>query len=101
MSDAEVLANEIEALTAIQREAWRQLTKPALTTFDRREIRNRIKQSEADLCYFLKIRTERLRLQPRPAEPAGNCLSRLEFRFFRPRFALDFEDVGASSGHLA
>jgi hypothetical protein len=88
MNDAEVLATEIEALTAIQRDAWCELAKPTLTTFDRREIRNRIRQSEADLRYFLNIRTERLRLQPRPAEPAGDCLSRLEFRFFRPRIAL-------------
>jgi hypothetical protein len=88
MSDAEVLAHEIEALSAIQREAWRELARPTLTTFDRREIRNRIRQADADLRDLLEIRTERLRLRPRPANLAGNSLVRLEFRFFRPRLAL-------------
>jgi len=52
MSDAEALAHEIEALTAIQRNAWRELAGPKLTTFDRREIRNRIRQAEVDLRHF-------------------------------------------------
>jgi hypothetical protein len=52
MSDAEALAHEIEALTAIQRNAWRELAGPTLTTFDRREIRNRIRQAEVDLRHF-------------------------------------------------
>jgi hypothetical protein len=92
MSDAEALAHEIEALTAIQRDAWRELASPALTAFDRREIRNRIRQSEVDLRYFLQIRTERLRFRPRPAEPVNDSLTKLEFRFFRPHRAPGRED---------
>jgi hypothetical protein len=103
MSDAEALAHEIEALTAIQRNAWRELAGPKLTTFDRREIRNRIRQAEVDLRHFLTIRTERLRSSQQPVEPVTDSLARLEFRFFRPRLALalDFEDVGASARHFA
>ncbi|MGC1561525.1 MAG: hypothetical protein WA820_16980 [Bradyrhizobium sp.] len=101
MSDAEALAHEIEALTAIQRNAWRELAGPTLTTFDRREIRNRIRQAEVDLRHFLGIRAERLRSRRRPVEPVTDSLARLEFRFFRPRLALDFEDVGASARHFA
>ena len=101
MSDAEALAHEIEALTAIQRNAWRELAGPTLTTFDRREIRNRIRQAEVDLRHFLGIRAERLRSRRRPVEPVTDSLARLEFRFFRPRLALDFEGVGASARHFA
>jgi hypothetical protein len=103
MSDAEALAHEIEALTAIQRNAWRELASPTLTTFDRREIRNRIRQAEVDLRHFLSIRAERLRSRRQPVEPVTDSLARLEFRFFRPRLALalDFEGVGASARHFA
>jgi hypothetical protein len=87
MSDAEALAHEIEALTAIQRNAWRELASPTLTTFDRREIRNRIRQAEVDLRHFLSIRTERLRSRRQPVEPVTDSLARLEFRFFWPRLA--------------
>ena len=89
MSDAEALAHEIEALTAIQKEAWRELAGRSLTAFDRREIRNRIRQAEIDLRHFIDIRTERL---PRPAEPVRNSLAKLEFRFFRPRLALELDE---------
>jgi len=92
MSDAEALAHEIEALTAIQKEAWRELAGRSLTAFDRREIRNRIRQAEIDLRHFIDIRTERLRLRPRPAEPDRNSLAKLEFRFFRPRLALELDE---------
>jgi hypothetical protein len=95
MSDAEVLAHEIEALMAIQRDAWRELARPTLTTFDRREIRNRIRQADADLRDLLEIRTERLRCRPRPVNPAGNSLARLEFRFFWPRLAYGNDEIGS------
>jgi len=94
MNDAGALAHEIEALTAIQREAWRELASPRLTAFDRRELRNRIRQSEIDLRHFLDIRTERLRFRPRPAAPVRSTLENLEFRFFRPRLALQLDDCG-------
>jgi hypothetical protein len=91
MNDDDALACDIDALMALQRDAWGELACPTLTTFDRREIRNRIRQSEVELRDHLKIRTERLRIRPRPAEPAGDSLSTLEFRFFRPRLALEHD----------
>jgi len=98
LNDAEALAHEIEVLAAIQRDAWRELGSPTLTSFDRREIRNRIRQAETDLRYFLQIRTERLRFRPRPAEPVGDSLARLEFRFFWPRLAYGDDDQGVGGG---
>ena len=82
MTEGDVLTNEIDALKAVQREAWRELASPALTTFDRREIRNRIRQSEAELRASLRVMSERLRYRPRPAEEVGDSLANINFRFF-------------------
>jgi hypothetical protein len=71
MTDPDVLNRDIHALKALQRVAWSQLADPSLTTFDRREIRNRIRQSEADLRTYLKMRSERARFPGLPAENAS------------------------------
>jgi hypothetical protein len=80
MIDLDILSGEIDALMAEQREAWRELASPSLTSFDRREIRNRIKQGEVELRDHLQVRTERLRFHPRPVEVVPNCLANIEFR---------------------
>ena len=80
MIDLDILSGEIEALMAQQREAWRELASSGLTIFDRREIRNRIRQGEVELREHLNVRTERLRLPPRPVEVAPDCLANIEFR---------------------
>jgi hypothetical protein len=82
MTEPDVLSSEIGVLMAQQREAWRELASPTLTQFDRRELRNRIKQSEVDLRDYLKLRTERLRFQPRPVETTANSLGSIGFRLF-------------------
>jgi hypothetical protein len=82
MTEGDVLTSEIDALKAVQREAWRQLAGPALTTFDRREIRNRIRQSEVELRASLQLMSERLRYRPQPAEEVGDSLANINFRFF-------------------
>jgi hypothetical protein len=80
MIEPDILASEIESHKARQREAWRELASPALTTFDRREIRNRIRQSEAELRLNLEKLSDRLRFQPKPVQEIGNCLANIEFR---------------------
>ncbi|WP_298112123.1 hypothetical protein [Bradyrhizobium sp.] len=80
MIELDVLSRQIDALMAEQREAWRQLAVPTLTAFDRREIRNRIRQSGIELRDHLKVRTERLSYQPRPAEPPTDSLANFNFR---------------------
>jgi len=72
MTEGDVLKSEIDALKAVQREAWR----------DRREIRNRIRQSEVELRANLRLMSERLRYRPRPAEEVGDSLANINFRFF-------------------
>jgi hypothetical protein len=82
MTEPDVLSSEIGVLMALQREAWRELASPELTQFDRREIRNRIRQSEVDLRSYLNMRTERLRFRSRPLEAPIDSLATINFRFF-------------------
>ena len=80
MIELDVLSRQIDALMAEQREAWHELAIPTLTAFDRREIRNRIRQGEIELRDHLKARTERLKFQPRPVEPPADSLASFNFR---------------------
>ncbi len=81
MTEPDVLSRDIDALKALQRDAWQALASPSLTTFDRREIRNRIRHSEIELRENLKMMSERLRFRPRPVEIVGDSLAKLDFRF--------------------
>jgi hypothetical protein len=65
---------------AEQQAAWRELASPSLTTFDRREIRNRIRQGEVELRNHLRVRTDRFRFQPRPIEVGTDSLANIAFR---------------------
>lgn len=80
MTEPDVLSRDIDALKALQRDAWRELASPSLTTFDRREIRNRIRQSEIELRGNLQMMSERLRFRPRPVEIVEDSFAKLEFR---------------------
>ena len=81
MTEPDVLSRDIDALKALQRNAWRELASPSLTVFDRREIRNRIRQSEVELRTHLKMMSERLRFRPKPVEVVEDSLAKLNFRF--------------------
>jgi hypothetical protein len=80
MAEPDVLSRDIDALKQLQRDAWRELAGPSLTTFDRREIRNRIRQSEVELRTHLTMMSERLCFRPLPVEVVGDSLASLEFR---------------------
>jgi hypothetical protein len=80
MTEPDVLSRDIDALKALQRDAWRDLASPSLTTFDRREIRNRVRQSQLELRGYLNVRSERLRFRPRPAEVVSDSLANIDFR---------------------
>jgi hypothetical protein len=80
MIEIDVLSREIDALIAEQRDAWRELAVPTLTAFDRREIRNRIRQGEIVLRDHLNARTESMRYQARPVEAPTDSLANFDFR---------------------
>lgn len=46
---ADSLQRDVQALKEWLREAWRYLGEPSLTRFERQEIRNQIKQTDAEL----------------------------------------------------
>jgi hypothetical protein len=81
MTEPDVLARNIDALKELQRAAWHHLADPALTTFERRETRNQIKQSGAELRSYLAMMSERVRFRPRPVEEyVESSLDKFEFR---------------------
>jgi hypothetical protein len=81
MSEADILTRNIHALKELQRAAWRNLADPALTIFERREIRNEIKQSDAELRSYLEMMSDRSRFRERPVESgAADGFGKLEFR---------------------
>jgi len=65
MHQPELLDSDIRALQEWLRAAWAQLGDPALTTFARRELRNQMKQCNADLRELLQQVAEQ-RSQPAP-----------------------------------
>lgn len=81
MTEPDLLSREINALKVLQRDAWRALASPNLTAFDRREIRNRIRQGEAELRDSLAMMSEHLRFLPRPVDTVGDSPAKPEFRF--------------------
>jgi hypothetical protein len=81
MNEPDVLSCNIHALKELQRVGWRQLADPALTIFERREIRNELKQSEAELRSCLEMMSDRCWLQERPVQAdAAAGFSKVEFR---------------------
>jgi hypothetical protein len=81
MTEPDILSRNIRALKELQRAAWQHLADPALTTFERRETRNQLKQSGAELRSYLETMSERMRFRPRPVEEhAVSSLEQFEFR---------------------
>lgn len=80
MTDPDILSRDIHALKELQRVAWNQLASPNLTVFDQREVRNQLRQSEAELRSYLKMRSERARFPMQPAPNAGHRRAKPSFR---------------------
>ena len=66
MNQSEVIESDIRALQQWLRDAWQQLGDPSLTTFSRRELRNQMKQCNADLRACLEMAAEQ---RSEPAQP--------------------------------
>jgi hypothetical protein len=58
MDQPEILDSDIRAMQQWLRAAWEQLADPSLTTFSRRELRNQMKQCNADLRARLQMAHE-------------------------------------------
>jgi hypothetical protein len=82
MTELDILDRRISELKEVQRVAWQQLSRPSLTTFDRCELRNQIRESDAELGYYLGIMSERTAFRALPIEDVGDSLAKLNFRLF-------------------
>jgi hypothetical protein len=51
---ADTLERDVQALKEWLRQAWRYLAEPTLTRFERQEVRNQIKQTDAELKICLQ-----------------------------------------------
>jgi hypothetical protein len=80
MTEPDILGRKIDELKESQRVAWRRVADPLLTAFERREIRNHIRDSGAELRGYLAMISERLRVQARLVEDTCSSLAKPEFR---------------------
>jgi F420-0:gamma-glutamyl ligase-like protein len=80
MTEPDVLTGQIHELKEWQRVAWQRIADPLLTAFERREIRNHIRESEGDLRRHLAMMSEWLRDRPRLVEDVGYDEARPKFR---------------------
>ncbi|WP_027583770.1 hypothetical protein [Bradyrhizobium sp. Ai1a-2] len=77
MTQPQILDQDIRALQEWLRAAWQQLADPSLTAFGRRELRNQMKQCNADLRAHLKRAAE---LQPRQSAQTEHGFAKPEMR---------------------
>jgi len=80
MTDPDVIDCKIHELKEVQRIAWRQLADSTLTAFERREVRNQIRQSNNELRRYLQMMSERVRFRVRPADEVADRFGRPDFR---------------------
>ena len=82
MTEPDTLSLKITELKEWQRVAWRRIADPAVTPFERREIRNHLKESDGELRRCLAMMSDRLRLQAHQVEDVGDSFANLKFRLF-------------------
>ena len=76
---ADTLERDVQALKEWLRQAWGYLGQSSLTRFERQEIRNQIKQTDAELRSCLKKLEAREQARSTQASQAS-ALARPEFR---------------------
>ena len=82
MTEPDLLSRKIDELKGWQTIAWRRIADPTVTPFERRELRNNMKDCDAELRRCLQIMSERVRFHPRSVETVGDSLANLKFRLF-------------------
>jgi hypothetical protein len=82
MTEPDTLSLKITELKEWQTVAWRRIAGPAVTPFERREIRNHLKESDGELRRCLAMMSDRLRFQAHQVEDVGDSFANLKFRLF-------------------
>ena len=80
MTEPDILSRKVVELKEWQRVAWRRVADPSVTDFERREIRNHLKESDEYLRYYLGMVSDRLRRPARTVEDVGDGLAKINFR---------------------
>jgi hypothetical protein len=80
MTEPDILNRKINELKDWQTLAWRRIANPLVTAFERREIRNHIKESDEELRRCLAMMSGRLRFRVRGVEDVGDSLAKPKFR---------------------
>lgn len=79
---ADTLDDDLLALREWLSGAWRRLSDPSLTSFERRELRNYMKQADDALRAGLKRIVDRSRAR-REAEKVAPAARRVDFRIIK------------------
>jgi hypothetical protein len=82
MTEPDALSLKISELKEWQTIAWRRIADPAATPFEHREIRNHIKEGDAELRRCLTMMSDRLRFQAGKVEDVGDSFANLKFKLF-------------------
>jgi hypothetical protein len=75
MTEPDILSRKVYELKEWQAVAWRRVADPLTTPFERREIRNHIKESDEELRHYLGMMSERLRFQGRSVADLSDGLT--------------------------
>jgi hypothetical protein len=80
MTEPDILSRKVHELKEWQAVAWRRVADPLTAPFERREIRNHIKESDDELRHYLGMMSERLRFQARSVADTRDGLTKINFR---------------------
>jgi hypothetical protein len=80
MIEPDILSHKIRELMDSQTVAWRRIADPSVTPFERREIRNQLRESDAELHRYLAMISDRLRFRMRRPVQVRDSLAKLNLR---------------------
>jgi hypothetical protein len=80
MTEPDIISRKIRELMDWQSLAWRRVADPLTTAFERREIRNHIKESDGELRIYLTMISDRICFQARAVQEIGDSLAKINFR---------------------
>jgi hypothetical protein len=80
MVESDILKAKIRELMDWQTMAWRRIADPSVTRFERRKIRNGLKESDTELRRYLVMVSERYRFRTPGSIEKPDALADLKFR---------------------
>ena len=99
MTELEILERRISEFKRLLDEGWRSLSRSALTTFERRELRNDMKRCGAELQRCLElVDAERSRARTRLDQISGRKV--IDFRLIGRQEAMRLETTAATENAL-